>query len=136
MGRINGVMERLLEVQGNLRDLRSEHSVTRNMVIAARHRARGHREGTAATHPNHRRPARQAGGRALMTILVTEVYADAFKDSERVRPHGTRKAAEAMAGYDNRLAAMDTRLAVLDMDDRRQRRHDVLPPCSLKLFIH
>ena len=34
MGRINGVMERLLEVQGNLRDLRSEHSVTRDMVIA------------------------------------------------------------------------------------------------------
>jgi hypothetical protein len=33
MGRINGVMERLLEVQGNLRDLRSEHSVTRDMVL-------------------------------------------------------------------------------------------------------
>jgi hypothetical protein len=34
MGPINGVMERLLEAQGNLRDLRSEHSVTRDMVIA------------------------------------------------------------------------------------------------------
>ena len=33
MGRINGVMERLLEVQGNLRDLRSEHSVTRDTVL-------------------------------------------------------------------------------------------------------
>jgi hypothetical protein len=33
MGRINGVMERLLEVQGNLRDLRTEHSVTRDMVL-------------------------------------------------------------------------------------------------------
>jgi hypothetical protein len=33
MARINGVMERLLEVQGNLRDLRSEHSVTRDMVL-------------------------------------------------------------------------------------------------------
>jgi hypothetical protein len=34
MGPINGVMERLLEAQGNLRDLRSEHSITRDMVIA------------------------------------------------------------------------------------------------------
>ena len=33
MGRINGVMERLLEVQANLRDLRTEHSVTRDTVI-------------------------------------------------------------------------------------------------------
>ena len=33
MGRINGVMERLLEVQANLRDLRTEHSVTRDMVL-------------------------------------------------------------------------------------------------------
>ena len=38
MGRINGVMKRLLEVQtnlrGDLRDLRSEHDTTREMVSA------------------------------------------------------------------------------------------------------
>jgi hypothetical protein len=33
MGRINGVMERLLEVRADVRDLRTEHSVTRDMVL-------------------------------------------------------------------------------------------------------
>ena len=34
MGRINGVLERLSELRGDLRDLRSEHDATREMVSA------------------------------------------------------------------------------------------------------
>jgi hypothetical protein len=67
-----------------------------------------------------------------MTILVTEVY-DAFKEANVSDPTA-RKAAEAMAGYDNRLAAMDTRLAVLTWMTGANAAMTLA--VLLKLFIH
>jgi hypothetical protein len=46
-----------------------------------------------------------------MTTMVTEVY-DALRDAG-ASEEKSRKAAEAIANYDNRLAAIDTRLTVL-----------------------
>lgn len=46
-----------------------------------------------------------------MTTMVTEVY-DALRDAG-ASEEKSRKAAEAIANYDSRLAAIDTRLTVL-----------------------
>ena len=46
-----------------------------------------------------------------MTVMVTEVY-DALIDAGATEAK-SRKAAEAIAAYDSRLAAIDTRLSVL-----------------------
>jgi hypothetical protein len=46
-----------------------------------------------------------------MTIMISEIF-DALIDAGATEEK-SRRAAEAMAGYDNRLAAIDTRLAVL-----------------------
>jgi hypothetical protein len=46
-----------------------------------------------------------------MTMMLTELY-DAFKEA-KVSDETARKAAEAVASYDSRLAGIDTRLSVL-----------------------
>ena len=46
-----------------------------------------------------------------MTIMLTEIY-DAFKEA-KVSDETARKAAEAIAAYDTRFAAIDSRLSVL-----------------------
>jgi hypothetical protein len=46
-----------------------------------------------------------------MTIMLTEIY-DAFKEA-KVSDETARKAAEAIAAYDDRFAKIERRLAVL-----------------------